>query len=46
MVESDTGVQKSRTWFYALEDYLLDASVRRKLDVIRKRYVENNRRLI
>ena len=31
---------------FALEDYLLDASVRRKLDVIRKRYVENNRRLI
>ena len=31
---------------FSLEDYLLDASVRRKLDVIRKRYVENNRRLI
>lgn len=31
---------------FALEDRLLDASVRRQLDIIRRQFVENNRRSI
>ena len=31
---------------FDLEDYLLDASVRRQLDLIREQFIEKNRRII